>query len=284
MQGAALTHWRLGKLGLGKLLGPGRLRGLVELRPFGVLRRACGLRRVGGVVITLGVVASVAVVGEAASGWLADPPPGQLAAQAADGEARLLALALRQLPPDGLPDEARFAETATAVPSELLRVDVRRPGDAVLTVQLVGQASSGAFDGRSAATVVRCYAMDWQPAKAGGPSGGSGGSGGSAGSGGPAGGPVSGLAADVVGDPVPTACPALPVVPAGAPSGSELAAELNAGSTGERASRAGVFATGQPGACAFAETRPSGRLLAWAAPLLAPCTNAAAREAAAFGA
>ncbi|MEY9940688.1 hypothetical protein [Streptacidiphilus sp. MAP5-3] len=276
MQGAVLTHWRLGKL-----VSPGKLRGLVELRPLGVLRRVCGLRRLGGVVLTLAVVASVAVVGQAA-GWLADPPPGQLATQAADGEARLLALALRQIPPDGLPDEARFAETATSVPSELLRVDVRRPGDAVLTVRLVGQASSGAFDGRSAATVVRCYAMDWQPVQ---PvrSGGSvvGRTGGSVG--GPAADGAGDGAGDIVGDPVPTACPALPGVPAGVPSGSELAAELNAGSTGERTSRAGVFATGQPGACAFAETEPSGRLLAWAAPLLAPCTTAAAREAAAFG-
>lgn len=253
MQGAVLPQWRPGRpwvwVWVLKGLRPlHRLqRRLCRLLPALLPLRA--LKRLAGVALTFAVLVAVALVGQAA-GRLTAPHARQLAGRAADGEARLLAMALRQLPVDQVPAEARFEATAAGVPSELLSVEVRSAGDAVLTVRLAGSATAGAFGGRRTATVVRCYTLDWQPPQ--------------------------------VGDPVATHCPDMPQVPAGALSGAELAAGLNEGTSGERIGPTGAFATGQRGACAFAVAEPSGRVLAWPAPVLAPCTTDAAREAAGF--
>ncbi|WP_370096560.1 hypothetical protein [Streptacidiphilus sp. MAP12-20] len=213
-------------------------------------------RRLLGLSITLASFAAVALVGQA-FGWLTAPNAPALAARAADGKAQLLAMALRQLPADGRPGEARFAEAADVVDSMLLRADYPGAGEAVLTVRLVGQVTTGAFDGRSTVSAVRCYTLDWRPPQ--------------------------------LGDPVAVPCPALPAVPADALTAGELVAGLTAEGAGLPGAddRSGptpdpYLALGVPGACALAVRSPDGSRVAWPAPLLSPCTVDAARQAAAF--
>ncbi|WP_037604619.1 hypothetical protein [Streptacidiphilus rugosus] len=214
------------------------------------------LRRLLGLTITLASFGAVVLVGQAC-GWLTATNAPALAARAADGKAQLLAVALRQLPPDGRPGEARFASEAAAVDSTLLRVDYRGTATAVFTFRLVGEATTGPFDGRRTVSAVRCYALDWSPPR--------------------------------LGRPTPVTCPTLPRVAPDALTAGQLVSGLTAGGAGLPAAdnRPGTtpppyLALGTRGACAFAARQPDGTRLAWPAPVLSQCTTDAARQAAEF--
>jgi hypothetical protein len=216
---------------------------VVPLRPTRLAVPAW--RRLLGLAITLAAFAAVAFVGQAV-GWMTAAQSSARAAQAADGQARLLVLAMRQLAPDGQPAEARFAHVGAGLGAELVRDEPRGPAEALLTVRITAHATTGAFGGRQEVNVRRCYAVDWRP--------------------------------PVVSDPAPMACPAMPVVPDGMEGAAQLAQDLNAiGGLGTGP----YLAAGVQGACAFGEQSRNG-FLAWPAPTLASCDAAEAAKAAAF--
>lgn len=202
-------------------------------------------RRLLGLAITLAAFAAVVFVGQVV-GWLTAAQSSARAAQAADGQAHLLVMALRQLTPDGAPAEARFAHVSFGLGAVLLRDAPRGAAESLLTVQVTGHATAGAFGGRQSVDVDRCYTVDWRP--------------------------------PVVSDPTPTHCPALPSVPDGMEGAQQLAQDLNGiGGVGS----GHYLAAGVPGACAFGEQSRNG-FLAWPAPSLAPCDAASAAKAAVF--
>ena len=202
-------------------------------------------RRILGLAITLAAFAAVAFVGQA-FGWLTDAQANTRAEQAADGQARLVVMALRQLTPNGEPGESRFAEVASGLDALLVRDEYRGTAGTVLTIQVHGRSTAGAFGGRRVVEVTRCYAVDWQP--------------------------------PAVADPQPAPCPALPTVPEQAPTGVRLAQQLNTiGGLGSGP----YLAVGVPGACAFGEESRRG-FVAWPAPSLALCDAAEAAKAASF--
>ncbi|SEM27656.1 hypothetical protein [Streptacidiphilus jiangxiensis] len=202
-------------------------------------------RRLLGLAITLASVAAVAFVGQS-FGWMTDAQASTRAAQAADGHARLVAMALRQLVPDGEPGEARFAGVAAGLDAVLVRDDYRGPTETVLIVQVHGRTMAGAFGGRRVVDVVRCYALDWRPPD--------------------------------VADPQLVPCPDMPAVPPSSPAAQELAQQLNGlGGLGSGP----YLAAGIPGACAFGEYRSQG-FLAWPAPVTARCDAAEVAKAATF--
>ena len=202
-------------------------------------------RRLLGLAITLAAFAAVVLVGQAV-GWLTAAQSSERAAQAADGQAHLLVLALRQLTPDGAPAEARFAQVSSGLGAVLLRDAPRGPGESLLTVQITGHTDAGAFGGHQSVDVERCYAVDWRP--------------------------------PAVSDPAPTRCPALPSVPDGMEGAQQLAQDLN-GVGGVGAGR--YLAAGVLGACAFGEQSRNG-FLSWPAPVLTPCDAGDAAKAATF--
>jgi hypothetical protein len=202
-------------------------------------------RRLLGLAITLAAFAAVAFVGQAV-GWLTDAQSSARAAQAADGRAHLLVLALRQLAPNGQPAEARFAQVGSGLGAVLVRDDSRGPAGALLTVQITAHATTGAFGGRQDVDVARCYAVDWRPPH--------------------------------VSNPALVRCPGVPSVPDGMEGAGQLAQDLNTiGGLGTGPH----LAAGVNGACAFGEQSRNG-FLAWPAPTLTPCDATHAAAAALF--
>jgi hypothetical protein len=202
-------------------------------------------RRLLGLAITLAAFAAVAFVGQAV-GWLTAAQSSTRAAQAADGRAHLLVLALRQLAPNGEPAEARFAQVGSGLGAVLVRDDSQGPAGALLTVQITAHATTGAFGDHEGVNVARCYAVDWRP--------------------------------PYVSNPAPVRCPSMPSVPDGMEGAAQLSQDLNAiGGIG-----AGPhLAAGVNGACAFGEQSRNG-FVAWPAPTLTPCDAAHAATAALF--
>ncbi|WP_160311110.1 hypothetical protein [Streptacidiphilus anmyonensis] len=201
-------------------------------------------RRLLGLAITLAAFAAVAFVGQAV-GWLTAAQSSARAAQAADGRAHLLVLALRQLAPNGQPAEARFGQVGGGLGAVLVRDDPRGAAGMLLTVQITAHATTGAFGGRQEVSVARCYTVDWQPPE------------------------VSG--------PTSVRCPVTPEVPDGMEGAAQLAQDLNSiGGLGTGK----YVAAGVNGACAFGVQSRNG-FLAWPAPTLTPCdaTHAAAAAA-----
>ncbi|WP_042368475.1 hypothetical protein [Streptacidiphilus neutrinimicus] len=201
-------------------------------------------RRLLGLAITLAAFAAVAFVGQAV-GWLTAAQSSARAAQAADGRAHLLVLALRQLAPNGEPAEARFAQVGGGLGAVLMRDDPRGAAGMLLTVQITAQATTGAFGGRHEVNVARCYAVDWRPPE--------------------------------VSNPTSVRCPGVPEIPDGMEGAGQLAQDLNTiGGLGTGR----YVAAGVNGACAFGVQSRNG-FLAWPAPSLTPCDASHAAAAAA---
>ncbi|RAG81688.1 hypothetical protein DN069_31450 [Streptacidiphilus pinicola] len=202
-------------------------------------------RRLLGLAITLAAFAAVILVGQVV-GWLTAAQTSAHAAQAADGQARLLVMALRQLTPDGAPAEARFAQVSSGLSAVLVGDRSLGAAEARFTVQITGHATTGSFGGHQSVDVERCYVVDWRPPH--------------------------------VSDPAPVRCPALPAVADGMESATQLAQDLNtAGGIGSGR----YLAAGVLGACAFGEQSRNG-FLSWPAPALTPCDGANAAKAALF--